>query len=175
MIAMSRALAACFLLVILLSSVVRMVHADPLDDDARRIGKQLQCPICSGASVADSPSDLAGQMRNVIRTKLQAGETDQQIIDYFVERYGDGVLIEPPRRGIGLVVWAAPLAMLLIGGVLLWRLAQSWLRPRPPHPLAPSGPPEPAYRNGTAHADGPAAVTTVDRARAELDRFRREG
>jgi cytochrome c-type biogenesis protein CcmH len=114
-------------------------------------------------------------MRGVIRTKLQAGESDQQIIDYFVERYGDGVLIEPPRRGISLLVWLAPVVMLAGGAVLLWRLLRSWLRPRGASVIAPLGPPMPAYQNGTAHSADGGPDSTVDRARVELDRFRREG
>jgi len=172
---MHRLIAVGFALALLLSAVARIAHADPLDDEARKIGKQLQCPICSGATVADSPSDLAGQMRGVIRAKLEAGASDQQIIDYFVERYGDGVLIEPPRRGISLLVWIAPVAILLGGGLLLWRLLRTWLRPRPVPISSRLGQPAPAYRNGTTHAAEDAPSLAVDRARAELDRFRREG
>src|SRR5215212_6268042 len=150
---MQRFLAWCFALAVVLAVLVRVAHADQLDDEARRIGKQLQCPVCAGASVAESPSDLAGQMRSVIRTKLQAGENEQQIVAYFVERYGDGVLIEPPRRGISLLVWVAPLIVLIVGAVLLWRLLQSWLRPRRVAAARVNGLPiAPTSTNGTAHA-----------------------
>jgi cytochrome c-type biogenesis protein CcmH len=164
-----------FVVLLLLSAVARVALADPLDDEARKIGKQLQCPICSGASVADSPSDLAGQMRAVIRAKLEAGENEQQIMEYFVERYGDGVLIEPPRRGISLLVWVAPVVMLVVGSALLWRLLKIWLRPRGSAGTTLLGQPTPAHLNGTAHAAGEAGASTVDRARVELDRYRREG
>lgn len=171
---MARLLTACFVVTLLLVAVARVALADPLDDETRRIGKQLQCPVCSGASVAESPSDLAGQMRAVIRAKLQAGESEQQIVGYFVERYGDSVLVQPPRRGVGLLVWLAPVAMLAIGAVLLWRLLRSWLRPRGAAGTAMLGQPAPAYRNGTTHAADDSASSSVDRARVELDRFRRE-
>ena len=174
---MGRLLASCFALAVLLAMMARIAHADPLDDEARRIAKLLQCPVCAGAPVSDSPSELAGQMRTVIRAKLEAGETEDQIVAYFVERYGEGVLIEPPRRGMGLAVWLAPIGVLAVGGVLLWRLLRAWLRPRPMPSLvsgsAPAAPHLP-YRNGTAHAETPAAISDVDRARAELDRFRRK-
>ena len=91
-------------------------------------------------------------MRNVIRAKLEAGESEAQIISYFVERYGDSVLIEPPRRGIGLAVWIAPIGMLAIGALLLWRLLQIWLRPVPSPPSVSGGIPETPHRNGTAPA-----------------------
>jgi cytochrome c-type biogenesis protein CcmH len=165
-------------LIVALSALVllagRAVYADAIDDETRRIGKQLQCPVCSGASVADSPSDLAGQMRNVIRSKLEAGEGESQIISYFVERYGDGVLIEPPRHGFTLAVWLAPIGALAAGAFLLWRLTRIWLRPRQPVSLATDSAPKVPYRNGTAHADLRSSASSVDRARAELDRFRRE-
>jgi cytochrome c-type biogenesis protein CcmH len=165
----------CMLLVLLISAVARVAHADPLDDEARRIGKQLQCPVCSGAAVSDSPSELAGQMRSVIRAKLEAGESEEQIIAYFVERYGDSVLIEPPRRGIGLAVWIAPIGVLAAGAFLLWRILRAWLRPGPLPALTSGSSPVTPYRNGSVHADDPASVSTVDRARAELERFRQEG
>src|SRR5438552_2201321 len=82
-----------------------MVLAQTVDEQARAIEKELQCPICNGSTVADSPSDLAGQMRTVIRQKVAAGESRDAIIQYFVDRYGDSILMEPPRRGIGLAVW----------------------------------------------------------------------
>ena len=178
---MGRFLAVAFAMFVLFGTSAHSARADRIDDETRRIAKQLQCPVCSGAAVSDSPSELAGQMRNVIRTKLEAGENEQQIVAYFVERYGDSVLIEPPRRGIGLAVWLAPIGVLVAGAILLWRILKTWIRPRPATSLAAIGPqdaPRPSaapYRNGTAHTEDPASISTVDRARAELDRFRREG
>ena len=167
--------ARVFVLALVLASLVRVAHADALDDETRRIAKQLQCPVCAGAPVSESPSDLAGQMRGVIRAKLEAGESEQQIVAYFVERYGDSVLVEPPRRGLGLAVWLAPIGVLAVGGLVLWRLLRSWLRPRPMPSLTSGGAPIPPYRNGTAHAESPSTHANLDRARAELERFRGEG
>jgi cytochrome c-type biogenesis protein CcmH len=64
-------------------------------------------------------------MRSVIRTKLSAGESDQQILDEFVASYGDSILTEPPKRGTSLGVWAGPIVGMILVGVLLW----SWRRP----------------------------------------------
>ena len=96
---------AVTLVIVLLPLALPVVHADDLDEGVRRMAKQLRCPICESVSVADSPADLAIQMRALIRRKLEAGESDQQILDYFVAAYGDSVLLEPPRRGLGWVVW----------------------------------------------------------------------
>ena len=89
--------------------VPSLARADALDDGVRHIGLQLQCPVCHGENAADSPSGLATDMRSVIRTKLSAGESDQQILDEFVASYGDSILTEPPKRGISLGVWAGPI------------------------------------------------------------------
>ena len=119
-------LAGLLVLFFLLTSSSGVARADQLDDEVRRIAKQLQCPICESVSVADSPAELAQQMRALIRRKLEAGEGERQVIDYFVAAYGDMVLTEPPRRGLALLVWLGPLAALVSGGVLLLRVLKSW-------------------------------------------------
>ena len=173
-----RILASMFAALLILSALARLAQAETVEEETRRIGKQLQCPVCNGTPVSDSPSELAGQMRSVIRAKLQAGETEQQIVQYFVERYGDSVLVEPPRRGFTLLVWFGPVLVLVLGGLLLWRLLSGWLRPRwSTSRLAPAAHTASllaASRNGAATGSEPAALSPVDRARAELDRFRKE-
>jgi cytochrome c-type biogenesis protein CcmH len=118
-----------FLTVFLLVAVPLVAHADALDDGVRRVALQLQCPVCEGETVADSPSGLAGDMRGVIRAKLAAGESDQQILDEFVASYGDSILTEPPKRGISLGVWIGPLIGVALGSVLVILLLRAWRRP----------------------------------------------
>jgi cytochrome c-type biogenesis protein CcmH len=150
-----------------------VVHADTLDEETRQVAKQLQCPVCNGSSVADSPSDLAGQMRNVIRQKLEAGESPDAVLAFFVDRYGDSILIEPPRRGIGLAVWLAPVGILAVGSILLGLLLRAWLRPRwSTVPATASH--SPSHRNGLTTSHAPATGSSVDRVQAELERFRQE-
>lgn len=108
-----------------------VAHADALDDAVRRVALQLQCPVCEGETVADSPSGLAADMRSVIRTKIAAGEPDQQILDEFVASYGDGILTEPPKRGISLGVWIGPVIGVLLGAGVLVLLLKAWRRPAP--------------------------------------------
>jgi cytochrome c-type biogenesis protein CcmH len=119
-----RLLAAMALVTML--AMPTLVRADALDDGVRRIALQLQCPVCEGESIADSPSGLAADMRSVIRTKLLAGESDQQILDEFVASYGDGILTEPPKRGISLGVWIGPVIGVTVGAVLLTVLLRGW-------------------------------------------------
>jgi cytochrome c-type biogenesis protein CcmH len=100
---------------------VSAAWADPIDDQALGIARDLQCPICQGLSVADSPSQLAVQMRGVIRDKLQAGESRDAILAYFAERYGESVLMSPPGRGFTAFVWIAPyIAVIVAVGIVGW-------------------------------------------------------
>jgi cytochrome c-type biogenesis protein CcmH len=115
-----------------------VVHADALDDAVRRVALQLQCPVCEGETVADSPSGLAGDMRSVIRTKITAGESDQQILDEFVASYGDSILTEPPKRGISLGVWVGPVIGVALGALLLGVLLKTWRRTSPAEASASS-------------------------------------
>jgi cytochrome c-type biogenesis protein CcmH len=155
-----------------------VVRADSLDDQVRQIAKQLQCPICESVSVADSPSELAGQMRALIRKKLEAGESEQQILDSFVAAYGDGVLTEPPRRGLSLLVWIGPVVGLAFGAAIVWLVLRAWRRAGAVSELTAVSP------NGAG--DGAMAAPSLDgtlvtgaddeylrRAMGELERARR--
>ncbi|HLG73419.1 MAG TPA: cytochrome c-type biogenesis protein CcmH [Chloroflexota bacterium] len=113
-----------------------------LDDQTLAIANQLQCPVCENVTVAYSNSTLAGQMRQVIREKLQQGETRDQIIQYFVDRYGEGILTQPPKHGLNLLVWLLPVAGILAGlgivGSVLWaRRPASASTPNEEPPLSP--------------------------------------
>jgi cytochrome c-type biogenesis protein CcmH len=114
-----------------LLAVPMVAHADAVDDAVRRVALQLQCPVCEGETVADSRSGLAGDMRAVIRTKLSAGESDQQILDEFVASYGDSILTEPPKRGISLGVWVGPVIGVALGALLVGMLLKTWRRTSP--------------------------------------------
>ena len=104
------------------------VFADPIDDSVRRVGLQLQCPVCEGQNIADSPSGLAKDMRDVIRTRVTEGASDRQILDEFVASYGDSILTDPPKRGISLGVWLGPAIGLVLGAILLSVVLRSWRR-----------------------------------------------
>jgi cytochrome c-type biogenesis protein CcmH len=89
------------------------------------IAAQLRCVVCQNLSVADSPSEMASQMRAIIRERLAAGESPADVQRYFVDRYGEWILLSPPRRGFNLLVWLLPLAAVVVGlaatGALVWR------------------------------------------------------
>src|SRR5437870_8167842 len=91
------------------------VSGATIDDQALAIANELQCPVCENVTVAYSNSTLAGQMRQVIREKLAQGWTGEQIIQYFVDRYGEAILTQPPKHGLNLLVWLLPVAGILAG------------------------------------------------------------
>jgi cytochrome c-type biogenesis protein CcmH len=97
-----------------------------LDARVQRVASQLKCLICQGESVADSPSTLAQQMRSVIREKLQSGQSEQEVIQYFERSYGDKILWSPPWQGFSLLAWLVPIAFLLSGTGLLIHLLCEW-------------------------------------------------
>ena len=100
-----------------------VAHSDQLDTQTYDIAQELMCPVCRGQTVANSNSDLAHDMRMVIRQKLKEGESKQQILDYFRARYGDTILSSPPKRGVNLVLWLLPLIGLISGLIfLIWFL-----------------------------------------------------
>jgi cytochrome c-type biogenesis protein CcmH len=104
------------------------------------VASELRCVVCQNLSVADSPSEMAGQMRAIVRERLAAGETPAQVRQYFVTRYGNWILLAPPRRGFTLLVWLAPLAAVLVGVIAVGLLVRRWTsRPRPaPAPVDPA-------------------------------------
>jgi cytochrome c-type biogenesis protein CcmH len=102
-----------------------------LDARTQRVASQLKCLICQGESVADSPSTLAQQMRVAIRQQLQAGRSEQDVIQYFVQRYGDQILWSPPWQGFSLLIWLVPIAFLLCGILLVFLIVRDWLAVSP--------------------------------------------
>lgn len=95
--------------------------SDPgsLEQRAEEIATGLRCPVCQNLSVADSPSRLAGEIRQQIREMLRAGRTSEQIRRHFVDAYGEWVLLTPPTGGIGVIARLGPAAALVGGAVLV--------------------------------------------------------
>jgi cytochrome c-type biogenesis protein CcmH len=97
-----------------------------LDARVQEVASQLKCPVCQGESVADSPALIAQQMRGVIRLQLQSGKSEQEVIAYFVARYGEQIAWSPPWQGFTLLAWLAPIALLLGGVCLLFFTLRDW-------------------------------------------------
>jgi cytochrome c-type biogenesis protein CcmH len=101
--------------------------ADPaLEARARDISGGLRCLVCQNQSIDDSDAPLARDLRLLVRERIQAGDSNDQVRDYLVARYGDFILLKPPFEMATLVLWGTPIIVLLVGGVL----AFGWTRRR---------------------------------------------
>jgi cytochrome c-type biogenesis protein CcmH len=97
-----------------------MLKDPALEARARDIGRALRCVVCQNQSIDDSSAEVARDMRRAVRERVQAGDSDRQVFDFMVARYGDYVLLEPPFKARTLILWlGGPAVLLLAGGALL--------------------------------------------------------
>ena len=138
---MRRALAGAAAALILAAVSAGAVQVD--EQTVHDVASELRCVVCQSLSVADSPSETANQMRGIIRERLAAGESPAQVRAYFVEKYGDWILLSPPASGFTLLVWVVPFIGLALGLVLVAVVVRRWSRGS----RAPvATPPDPAMR-----------------------------
>ncbi|MDB5510255.1 MAG: cytochrome [Hyphomicrobiales bacterium] len=98
---------------------------DPkLETRARDISTELRCLVCQNQSIDDSDAPLARDLRIIVRERLQAGDSDTEVRDYLVRRYGDFILLRPPFKTGTLLLWLTPAAVLLLGAGALLLLAR---------------------------------------------------
>lgn len=90
---------------------------DPvLEARARAIGLQVRCPQCQGEAIEESRAQISQTLRALVRERLLAGDSDEEVIDYIAARYGEGVRLKPKAEGLGLVLWAVGPILLILGG-----------------------------------------------------------
>jgi cytochrome c-type biogenesis protein CcmH len=137
----------------------------PLTDPAlearvQHLGKQLRCTVCQGMSIADSPNQQARALLDKVRELVATGKTDQEIMDYFVARYDEWILLEPRKSGFALLVWLGP-ALAIGGGFLfiIWFVLSRNAAPAPAAATAPAAP-----------SSGPTGDKYLDAVRAELEK-----
>ena len=117
------------LLVLLLTATVPAASAGSVrEEQVREIASELRCVVCQNLSVADSPSEMANQMRGIIRERLAAGESPEQVVAYFVDKYGEWILLSPRRQGFNLLVWTVPFLGLAAGLMAIAILTRRWSR-----------------------------------------------
>jgi cytochrome c-type biogenesis protein CcmH len=126
--------------------------APHLEERVLRIGKEIRCATCQGLSIADSPAPMARSQLAVTREMVAQGKTDEEIRAFFVARYGDWVLLDPPVSGLNWLAWLGP-ALFLVGGVVVIARTAFGKTPRPPPGPTPpasatAGPPSKAARPG---------------------------
>lgn len=123
------------IVLVLLAGQALAVEPDEILDDpalearARQISQGLRCPVCRNESIDESNAELAADLRVLLRERLQEGDTDEEAVNYIVDRYGEYVLLQPNARGANLILWAAaPLALLIglcVGLVAIRRRARA--------------------------------------------------
>lgn len=108
-----------------------IVGEDTAGDRVQALGSRIRCPVCQGESIAESPSETSTAMMAVVAEKVAAGESDAQVIRYFTDRFGNGILLDPPFRGRTLALWLTPLAVLVAGVALILGLRRGRTAPLP--------------------------------------------
>jgi cytochrome c-type biogenesis protein CcmH len=132
------------LTLLLLPGVVAAQGGEPTDDEVNEIAKQLYCPVCENVPLDVCPTLACEQWREVIRQKLAEGWTEDQIIQYFVDQYGDRVLATPPARGLNWLVYILPPAVFVVGAYVLLRAVRGWRKPHVmEEPLSSAAPEDP--------------------------------
>src|SRR5215211_9454745 len=109
-----------------ISSPVPAQGPTPTDDEVNRIAKQLYCPVCENTPLDVCPTEACRQWRDLIRTMLAEGKSEEEIKQYFVAQYGIRVLAEPPNR---FTTYLIPTIAILLGALLLLRGFQMWMKP----------------------------------------------
>jgi len=123
---MRKRLACLVLLCALAAAPVGAVEPDEMLDDpaleqrARELSAEIRCVVCQNESIDSSNADIARELRLLVRERLAAGDSDQQVLDYLVARYGDFVLLRPPMRPETYLLWFGPLAVLLLGAAAVF-------------------------------------------------------
>jgi cytochrome c-type biogenesis protein CcmH len=106
-----------------------LTDANALHQRTQEVASLLRCPVCQGLSVADSPSEMAINMKGQVRELLARGYTQEQILSYFERSYGQFVLLKPKMNGAGAAVWILPILAIVIGVVVVISKAKKLERP----------------------------------------------
>jgi cytochrome c-type biogenesis protein CcmH len=104
-----------------LATIVGVLATDEASprDRANALASRLKCPVCESETIADSPTDLARDLKDLIAEQVADGWTDQEVIDFFIATYGEQVLLDPPIGGRTALLWIAPLAALGVGALVI--------------------------------------------------------
>lgn len=95
------------------------IAEETIDDQVNSIANLLMCPVCQGQSVGESNSNLAHDMRDIIRKQLEEEKSKDEILAYFVNSYGESILASPPPKGINWLLWLLPGVGIIVGGVVI--------------------------------------------------------
>ena len=139
---MIRRLVLALLCALALGGVARAVEPDEILKDpalearARTVSAELRCLVCQNESIDESHAPLAHDIRMLVRQRLEAGDTNQQVVDYLVSRYGQFILLKPPFELQTLLLWGTPLLVILAGGIAIAFAARRRPARDPARPLS---------------------------------------
>lgn len=119
-----------FLLSILFTGIALAQDNTPTDDEVNAVAHKLYCPVCESTPLDVCPTDACKDWRQLIRTMLSEGKTEDQILQHFVDQYGARVLAEPPKEGFYWLIYLLPPVLILIGGFVLFRSLKEWTKPK---------------------------------------------
>ena len=102
----------------------------PTDDEVNAIAHKLYCPVCESTPLDVCPTQACHEWRELIRTMLAEGKTEDEITQHFVDQYGARVLAEPPKEGFFWLIYLLPPAIILLGAVVLFRSLKEWTTPK---------------------------------------------
>ncbi len=128
------AMVSLLMLVLSVAPPVRAETPTPLppppgtvtDDQVNAVAKKLYCPVCENIPLDTCGTKACEEWRELIRRKLAEGWTEEQILDYFVERYGERVLAQPRPKGVHTLVYVLPPVFIVAGVFILWRTLKTW-------------------------------------------------
>jgi cytochrome c-type biogenesis protein CcmH len=144
-------LALMFVLTTPLALLAEVQDETLLDIQVREIAKTLRCTVCQTENIWESGAPLAQQMRGVVRERLKLGHSPEDIKEYFLSRYGDYIMMQPPAHGVNWFLWAGPFILLLGGGLLLYKEVNGWVRRTPASPTTPPPPLDEKARQRLEH------------------------
>jgi cytochrome c-type biogenesis protein CcmH len=128
--------------VVLFAAAPARAQGPNLDDETNRIAKTLYCPVCPNTPLDVCSTQACAQWRALIKDKLQQGQTEQQIRDYFVAQYGEVVLGAPPAQGFNWLAYILPAIGILLGAAIAWLTVRQWIVRRGQGETAPAEMPE---------------------------------
>ena len=124
------------LIFVMMASPLMAIQPDEVLDDpalearARDISTGLRCLVCRNESIDESDAELARDLRILLRERLLAGDSDQEVVDFIVDRYGEYVLLKPTTTGANLMLWLAGPIMSLIAASVGWNLLRNHSQPQ---------------------------------------------
>lgn len=115
-------IAITFMLLAIIPTVLAgdVIQAEMDDEFFREVARDLRCPTCLGLSILDSSANFSEQIKAQVRVQIDEGKDKQEILSYFVDRYGPWILREPPKEGFNLLAWLIPSALLVLGPLFIW-------------------------------------------------------